>query len=143
MKLANTRLADSLLYAKGHYGQRDPIRDMAVIVGLHAGLDPDTVRPVDLATVLLNDSLHLILGAHPVSAAKALLLRLGNHELPCPSRREPHYYSSLVRHLLEELALVRVVDDAGRPILPMSAPDPYVQARLDACERRMRVARVG
>lgn len=143
MKPANTRVQDILLYGKNHYGRRDPIRDMAVIAGLHANLDPDAVRPVDLATVMLNDTLHLILGANPVSRAKELLLRLGDHELPCPSRREPHYYSTLVRHLLDEVALLRVIDDAGRTLLAMPPPDPFVQARLDACERRMRVARAG
>lgn len=141
MKPANPRLADLVLYAKGHYGSRDTIRDMAVLVGLHANHDPDSVRPVDLAKVVLNDTLHLILGANPVARAKELLLRLGQHELPCPSRREPHYYSSLVRHLVDELAMVRVIDDDGRVLLPLPPPDPFVQARLDACERRMRVAR--
>lgn len=143
LRPANTRLGDLLNYAKGQYGFRDQVRDTAVIVGLHANLDPDTVRPVDLATVMLNDTLHLILGSNPVSRAKELLMRLGDHELPCPSRREPHYYSTLVRHLLEEVALLRITDEAGRTLLAMPPPDPFVQSRLDACERRMRVARAG
>lgn len=143
MKPSNSRLQDVLLYAKGHYGSRDTIRDLAVIVGLHAHLDPDAVRPVDLATVLLNDTLHLVLGANPVARAKQLLIDLGKHELPCPSRREPHYYSTLVRNLVGEIAVLRMVDDDGRVLIPMSKPDPHVQALLDSCERRLRVARVG
>ena len=143
MKPANTRIQDVLLYAKRQYGVRNDIRDLAVIVGAHNLMDPDSLRPADLATVVLNDTLHLVLGATPVEKAKALLLQLGRHQEPCFSRREPHYYCSLVRHVIAEVAVLRVVDDEGRILIPMAKPDDQMQALLDACERRLGVARVG
>lgn len=143
MKPANNRIQDVLLYCKRGYGIRDDIRDLAVIIGAHNLMDPDSLRPVDLAMVVLNDTLHLVLGATPVEKAKALLLQLGRHEESCFARREPHYYCSLVRHLVAEVAVLRVVDEEGRVLIPMAKPDPQIQARLDACERRLRLARVG
>jgi hypothetical protein len=139
----NTRVQDILLLAKGHLGFRDPIRDVAVIIGEHALMDADGLRPCDLAAVLLSDTLHLVLGASPVAGAREFLLQLGRQAPATPSRRLPDYYTCLVHQLLEHLAVVPVVDAHGQPILHLPSPDPYIQARLEACERRAQVSHVG